>query len=122
MVTQALEEKEAEFRKEHGHDTDEQLLAYLRLCAAKLQHTPWQGEILGGTVIADRFSSWEKALSAARLPYPQSEDKPSTFLRVQQEEERQKEIYRQRKAQKKVLSEQRRIQQAAKRKAAEKKG
>ena len=83
---------------------------------------PWQGEILGGTVIADRFSSWEKALSAARLPYPQSEDKPSTFLRVQQEEERQKEIYRQRKAQKKVLSEQRRIQQAAKRKAAEKKG
>ena len=122
MVTQALEAKEAEFRKEHGRDTDEQLIAYLRLCAAKLTHTPRQGEILGGTVIADRFGSWEKALSAARLPYPWGEEKPSTFLRVQQEEVRQKEIYRQRKAEKKVLSEQRRIQQEAKRKASEKKG
>ena len=122
MVTLALEAREEEFRKEHALDPDDQLIAYLRLCAAKLQHTPWQGEILGGSVIAERFGSWERALSAARLPYPCGEDKPSTFLRVQQEELRQKEIYRQRKAEKKILSEQRRIQQEAKRKASEKKG
>ena len=122
MVTMALEAREEEFRREHSGDTDGQLIAYLRLCSAKLQHTPWQGEILGGTVIAERFGSWEKALTAARLPPPAGENKPSTFLRVQREEQRQKEIYRQRKAEKKILSEQRRIRQEEKRKASEKKG
>ena len=122
MVTLALEAREEEFRKEHSDDSNSHLIAYLRLCAVKLQHTPWPGEILGGTVIAERFGTWEKALSAARLPPPRGENKPSTFLRVQQEEKRQKEIYRQRKAEKKILSEQRRIQQETKRKASEKKG
>ena len=122
MVTLALEAREEEFRKEHSDDTNGQLIAYLRQCTAELQHTPWPGEILGGTVIVQRFGSWEKALSAARLPLPRGENKPSTFLRVQQEEQRQKEIYRQRKAEKKILSEQRRIQQEAKRKSSEKKG
>jgi len=120
MVTQALEAREEQFRQEHGSDTDAQLLAYLRMCAATLQHTPWPAEILGGKVIAERFGSWEKALSAAKLPNPQTEDKPSTFLRVRREEERQKEIYRRRKAAKKVLSEKRRIQQEGKRKKQEK--
>ena len=122
MVTLALEAREEEFRKEHSDDTNGQLIAYLRQCTAELQHTPWPGEILGGTVIAERFGSWEKALCAAGLPMPTGENKPSTFLRVQREEQRQKEIYRQRKAEKKILSEQRRIQQEAKRKSSEKKG
>ena len=122
MVALALEAREEEFRKEHSDDTNGQLIAYLRQCTVELQHTPWPGEILGGTVIVQRFGSWEKALSAARLPPPRGENKPSTFLRVQQEEQRQKEIYRQRKAEKKILSEQRRIQQEAKRKSSEKKG
>ena len=116
MVTQALEAKEAEFREAHGADSNGQLIAYLRLCAEKLQHSPWPGEILGGTVILERFGSWEKALAAANLPRPRGENKPGSFLRVQREEERQKEIYRQRKAEKKVLSEQRRLRQEAKRK------
>ena len=116
MVTRALEVREEEFRKKHASDTDDQLLAYLRVCAVKLKHTPWPGEILGGTVIAQRFGSWEKALSAAGLPYPRGENKPGTFLRVRMEEQRQKEIYRQRKAEKKRLSEQRRIRQEAKKK------
>ena len=120
MVTQALEAGEEAFRKEHGMDTDSQLIAYLRSCAERLQHSPWPGEIRGGTVIAERFGSWEKALAAANLPRPKTENKPSTFLRVQQEEARQKEIYRQRKAEKKILSEQRRIRQEAKRKEAAK--
>ena len=122
MVTLALEAREEEFRKEHSDDTNGQLIAYLRQCTAELQHTPWPGEILGGTVIAERFGSWEKALCAAGLPMPTGENKPSTFLRVQREEQRQKEIYRQRKAEKKILSEQRRIQQEAKRKSSGKKG
>lgn len=121
MVTQALEAKEEAFRKEHGEDTDGQLIAYLRQCAEELQRTPWPGEIQGGTVIAERFGSWEKALMAANLPRPKTENKPSTFLRILKEEEHQKEVYRQRKAEKKILSEQRRIRQEAKRKEAAKK-
>ena len=121
MVTLALEAKEEEFRKEHESDTNEQLLSYLRLCAAKLQHSPWPGEILGGTVIAQRFGSWEKALAEAGLPRPLGENKMSTFQRVKQEETRQKEIYRQRKAEKKILSQKRKLQQEAKRKESEKK-
>ena len=121
MVTQALEAKEEAFRTEHGTDTEGQLIAYLRLCSEKLQHTPWPGEILGGTVIAERFGSWEKALAAANLPRPRTENKPSSFLRVQREEERQKEIYRRRKAEKKILSEQRRLRQEARRKETAKK-
>ena len=121
MVTQALEAKEEAFRKEHGEDTDGQLIAYLQQCAEELQRTPWPGEILGGTVIAERFGSWEKALMAANLPRPKTENKPSTFLRILKEEEHQKEVYRQRKAEKKILSEQRRIRQEAKRKEAAKK-
>ena len=121
MVTLALEAKEEAFRKEHGEDTDGQLIAYLRQCAEELQRTPWPGEILGGTVITERFGSWEKALMAANLPRPKTENKPSTFLRILKEEEHQKEVYRQRKAEKKILSEQRRIRQEAKRKEAAKK-
>jgi len=121
MVTQALEAREEEFRKEHESDTDAQLLAYLRLCAAKLQHTPWPGEILGGTVIEERFGFWENALFSANLPRPWSENKLSSFGRVKEEEERQKEIYRRRQAEKRNLSRQRRIRQEAKRKSAEKK-
>lgn len=121
MVTLALEAREEEFRKEHESDTDEQLLSYLRLCAAKLQHSPWPGEILGGTVIAQRFGSWEKALQAANLPLPWGENKMRAFRRVQQEEARQKEIYRRKQAEKKILSQKRKLQQEAKRKESEKK-
>ena len=121
MVTLALEAKEEAFRKEHETDTDQQLLSYLRQCAAKLQHSPWPGEILGGTVIIQRFGSWEKALQEANLPRPWSENKMSDFQRVKQEEVRQKEIYRQRKAEKKIQSQQRKLQQEAKRKESEKK-
>ena len=105
MVTQAL--------KAHASDTDGQLIAYLRSSAMKLHHVPWPGEIAGGTVIAQRFGSWERALAIAKLPRPEGPNKSSAFLRVKQEEERQKEIYRQRKAEKKILAEQRKHQQEA---------
>lgn len=113
MVTQALEAQEEEFRKAHASDTDGQLIAYLRSSAMKLHHVPWPGEIAGGTVIAQRFGSWERALAIAKLPRPEGPNKSSAFLRVKQEEERQKEIYRQRKAEKKILAEQRKHQQEA---------
>lgn len=121
MVTQTLEAQEAEFKEEHRADTDEQLLDYLRSQALALHHVPWPGEILGGTVIAERFGSWDLALRRAGLSAPQGENKSACFARVQQEEERQKEIYRCRKAEKKQQAEKRRNQQAARKKAAQKK-
>ena len=114
MVTQALEEQEKKFGREHASDTEGQLIAYLQQCAMELHHVPWPGEIPGGTVIAERFGSWENALAAAKLPPPRGQNKPGTFLRVKQEEARQKEIYRQRKAEKKILAEKRRTRQTAK--------
>jgi len=121
MVNEALEAQEQEFAQNRGSDSDEQLLAYLQFCTQLLGHTPWPREIVGGSLIEQRFGSWEHALSAAGLPYPYGENKPAVFLRVEQEEARQKEIYRRRKAEKKLQSQQRRIRQEARRKEAEKK-
>ena len=119
MVLQALEEQEQKFRQEHDTDTDEQLLTYLRSCAFRLNHSPWPGEIVGGTVIEERFGSWNRALSLAKLPHPRTANQQKSFIRVQEEVERQKEVYRQRKAEKKVLAQKRLIQQAAKKKQKE---
>ena len=116
MVQDALELQEQQFREAHGSDTDEQLLSYLRSCAVKLNHTPWPGEILGGSLIEERFGSWERALALARLPEPHTMNQSKHFARVRLETEKQKELYRQKKAEKKILSARRRAEQDAKRK------
>ena len=85
----------------------------------ELHHVPWPGEILGGTVIAERFGSWESALAAAGLPRPRGQNKPGTFFRVKEEEAQQKEIYRQHKAEKRIMAEKRRSQQDARKKKSE---
>lgn len=119
MVLQALEDREQEFRQAHESDTDEQLLTYLRSCAFRLNHSPWAGEIDGGKMIEQRFGSWNRALSLAKLPSPRTANQPKSFARVQEEVERQKEVYRQRKAEKKAQAQNRLIQQAAKKKQSE---
>ena len=116
MVQEALEQQEQEFLLAHETDTNEQLLDYLRTCAVKLNHTPWPEEILGGSVILARFGSWERALVLAKLPEPKTLNQSKNFVRIRQETEKQKEVYRQRKAEKKVLSAKRRAVQDAKRK------
>lgn len=116
MVTQALEAREEEFAQLHEQDTARQLLSYLQEQTAALGHTPWPGEIVGGTVIEKRFGSWQRALLLAGLPEPKTANKPGSFERVKEETERQKEIYRQRKAEKKALAEQRRAQQEERKK------
>ena len=116
MVQEALEQQEQEFLLAHETDTNEQLLDYLRTCAVKLNHTPWPEEILGGSVILARFGSWERALALAKLPEPKTLNQSKNFVRIRQETEKQKEVYRQRKAEKKVLSAKRRAVQDAKRK------
>ena len=107
MVNKALDAQEQEFAKNRGGDSDEQLLAYLQFCAALLGHTPWSREIIGGRLIEDRFGSWEKALAKAKLPKPTTQDKLTGFARYQEEVERQKVVYRQKKAAKKLRAKQR---------------
>ena len=116
MVQEALQQQELEFRQQHEADTDGQLLAYLRSWAIRLQHTPWPGEIVGGSFIEERFGSWSRAVARAQLPAPRTANRHQTFARVQKETEKQKIVYKQRKAEKKVLAAKRRAQQAARKK------
>ena len=78
-----------------------------------MQHTPWPGEIVGGSLIQERFGSWSRALALAKLPAPRTDNQQKSFQRVREETERQKEVYRQKKAEKKLLAAQRRNKQAA---------
>ena len=119
MVQQALEQQEQEFREQHKEDTDQELLMYLRACAIRLHHTPWPGEIVGGKLILERIGSWERAVMLAKLPEPHGSNQQKNFARVQEETERQKEVYRKRKAEKKILAQQRIAQQGAKKKKEE---
>ena len=107
MVNEALETQEQEFAQNRGGDSDEQLLAYLQFCAELLGHTPWPREIVGGSLIEARFGSWEKALEKAKLSKPTPPDKLTGFTRYQEEVERQKVVYRQKKTAKKQRAQQR---------------
>ena len=115
MVEEALQEKEACFVSEHASDTDAQLAAYLRECAAGLGHTPHAKEIVGWQYILARFGTWEKALYMARLPHPSTPKTPSKFQLVLDEYENQQKIYRQKKADKKQKHQQRMQKQAEQR-------
>lgn len=119
MVSEVLELQEQEFRKEHASDTNEQLLSYLMRCASDLQHSPWPGEIVGGSVIEERFGTWKQALLLVRLPEPPPDSQKNVNARVLEETERQKQIYRQRKAEKRDLVQKRQAQQATKKKQKE---
>ena len=119
MVLEALEQQEQEFRQQHETDTEAQLLNYLHTRAMQLQHTPWPGEIVGGKFIQEKFGSWNRALALARLPAPHTANQSRSFARVKTETEKQKEIYKKRKAEKKVLANQKRLQQEAKKKQSE---
>ena len=116
MVQEALAQQEQEFRQQHENDTDGQLLEYLRAGACRLHHTPWSGEIVGGKLIQERFGTWSRALTLAELPAPKTSNHSSSFARVKEETERQKEKYRQRKAEKKALAARRRYLQEEKKK------
>ena len=106
MVQESLDAQEQVFIRNRCTDSDEQLLDYLRFCAGLLEHTPWPAEITGGSLIETRFGSWENALAAANLPKPVTPDKRTTFARYQEEVQRQKLVYREKKAAKKRQAQQ----------------
>ena len=115
MVAQALEEQERQFAEDHGADSEEQLIGYVRRQAELLCYTPRFKEIIGWKLITRRFGSWELALKRAGLtPVPNCP--VSQLPRIEAEVEKQKELYRQRKAEKKLRAQQRMKAQNAKKK------
>jgi hypothetical protein len=69
--------REEEFAKDHRKDTDEQLLRYLRDCAAKLGHIPNKHDVEGFMYIKSRFGPWPRVLERAGL----KEIRPKTVRR-----------------------------------------
>lgn len=119
MVQESIAAKNQAFAEEHEADSDEQLFAYLRACAARLGHSPHPKEIIGGQMIEARFGSWQTALRQAGLRQPWTANKPSKFTLMIEEDQFQRQLYREKKAQKKQLAEQRKRQQAEKRRQRE---
>lgn len=72
----------------HGTDTEEQLLEYVRQCAAVIGHTPVSREVEGATWIAHKIGSWPLVLTLAGLPLPKGMMPPNS---------RSLKIYRERK-------------------------
>ena len=107
MVNEALEAQEQAFIANRSTDSDEQLLGYLCFCASLLGHTPWPREIVGGSLIEERFGSWQTAIAKAKLPMPTTPDKLTGFARYMEETERQKIVYREKKAVKMQKAQQR---------------
>ena len=80
VALEAQREREARdmaWGEVHKHDTQEQLVEYLRKCASELGHSPVMKEVVGGAYIAKRFVCWPLALTLARLPLPQGMRVPS---------------------------------------------
>lgn len=102
MVTQEFQRQEEMFAAEHGSDREETLLSYLVEQADRLGHTPWPREIPGGTLLLERFGTWEVARERAGLPPQKTPDKLTRFSRYREETLRQQEIYRRHKAEKKA--------------------
>lgn len=115
MVTQALEEQEDAFEHDHASDTDEELIAYLQLCAKDLGYSPRYKEIVGWKRMEQRFGSWSEVLQKAGLP-PAAKCPVTKLPRILEETEKQKLRYRQNKAEKKLRNRQRLEAQARKRK------
>lgn len=113
MVTKALEEQEVAFEESHSEDTNQELLLLLRQQAETLGHSPRCKEIPGWRLYEQRFGSWNASLAFAGLA-PCGKCVLTKLPRYLEEEKRQKELYRQRKAEKKLLAEQRRIRQEEK--------
>ena len=73
----------------HEHDSDEQLLYYVKTMAEELGHAPVAQEVPGAAYIAQRFGSWAVVLTIAGLPLPVGV-KPANPKTLKQYLERQK--------------------------------
>ena len=62
-----LLKQEAEFARKHKHDTDEELIEYLKCCAEKLKSCPKKNDVIGHTYLKQRLGPWPRILERAGL-------------------------------------------------------
>ena len=115
MVNQALEEQEDAFEQIPRSDPEDALVAYLQHCVEVLGYSPRYKEIVGWRLLEQRFGGWNAALQQAEL-VPAVRCPVTKLPRIIEETEKQKEIYRQRKAEKKLRNRQRLQEQERKKK------
>lgn len=92
-------ERDMAWGKEHRNDSDEQLLDYVRQCAAELGHTPVGKEVLGSRYIGQRFGNWAVVIHLAGLPLrhgmkPPEQSALERYRKMQKEWARQKRMNR----------------------------
>lgn len=108
MVSESLAQKEAQFAAEHAGDSNEQLLLYLQGQAQALGHTPRKKEIIGWSLIKERFGTWNEAVSRAGLAQISTLGSPEKYQLYQDEIKIQKKLYRAIRVEKKAKLSQRR--------------
>ena len=105
-TTQSLRKQEQEFAELHRDDSDKTLLEYVLREALKLGHTPGEKEIVGWSYLIARFGSWNDVLEKTSLSKYKSDFPVCTNTLRLAETERQKELYRERKREKKIKAQQ----------------
>ena len=120
----AITGKNIEFILAHQHDSREELSSYLRQCKQELGHVPAQSEVIGGDLLALRFGSWEKALNDSgylnSIGHAVSEFPLERTDIFQKEYDRQSELHRKQKQERKKNAETERRQRKSEKKKAKK--
>ena len=97
-----LSAREDAFERDHGNDTDIELLLYFNQKALMLGHTPRIREIEGWRLLEKRFGSWDRLLVRSGLkPYYDGRSE-SEYGLVRAEREAQMELHKKRKQQRKI--------------------
>ena len=114
-----LDAREKAFEEEHQNDKEYQLLDYFHECARQLGHTPRIKEIEGWKYLEKRFGTWDILLIRAGMRRYFGRDPESEYALIKNERDRQMELHREKKRQKKIRAAQRLKEQAQKKKAQE---
>ena len=85
-VQMRLDESNRAFVREHGRDSDEQLIAFIRKQALSLGRMPHPLELPGGIFLHSRFRDWDKLARALGVkPVPPGQGK-KLYHRLMEEE------------------------------------
>ena len=118
-AARVLEAREMAFEEAHKDDKDYQLIDYFHKCAMRLGHTPRIKEIEGWKYLEKRFGTWDILLIRAGMRRYYSRESESEYALIRDERDRQMELHKERKRQKKIRAAQRVKEQAQKKKEQE---
>lgn len=118
-AARVLDARETAFEEEHQNDKDYQLLDYFHKQAMRLGHTPRIKEIEGWRYLEKRFGTWDILLIRAGMRRYYGRDSESDYAIIRNERDRQMELHKEKKRQKKIRAAQRVKEQAQKKKEQE---